>query len=153
MLLLTLFIQLLILLLGIVFVNFFGVKGYFINLAIVTIIVIYNDLLVREHFLVILLIMVGIYFLARYIVNYVKKAYDPLPIREMVLGGSAVGLLAGMIVRPIFVGIILGPVLGVPLLRRLARLGLKAVFLTFGGFLLRLLFSVALNVYIIFKLL
>lgn len=149
----TLFLQFIALLIGLVMVGVFGKKGFFVNLAIGLFILFGNKIVSLNQVLILIISAVGLYLLAEYINNIARKTYDPFPIREMILGGSALSILAGMVLRPIFSGAVLGPILGVPLLRRLTKLGYKAILLTFGSFILRFLYSLILNIYIIFKLL
>lgn len=151
-LLMILFLQFLSLLIGLVLVFIFGNKGFFINLALVLIVVFINRLLNLQQILFIIILAICSYLLVIFIDHLVKRKYNSLPIREMIVGGSALSILAGMILRPLLAGTVLGPVLGVPLIRRLTKLGFKAFLLTFGGFLIRTIYSLALNIYVIVKL-
>lgn len=149
----ALFFQFMSLLLGIVLVAVLGSKGYFLNLVIVSALSLVNKMFSQVQFLYFLFVSLALYFLTVYLDSISRKKYDPFLLGEMLLGGSAISLLAGMLLRPMFAGIVLGPVLWVPVLRRLAKLGLKALLLTIAGFSLRFLYSLILNFYIIVKLL
>ena len=149
----TLFFQLIIMLLGLATVTVFGSKGFFSNLILAILIMLTNEIANLKQIIYLMLFATTIYFLAEYVNKMARKKYDSLPIREMVLGGTAISILAGMVIRPIFSGAMIGPILGVPLLRRIKKLGYKAILLSFGSFLLRFVFSLILNVYVIVNLL
>jgi len=148
----ALLFQSLLLLIGLSLVVILGNKGYFINLCLGLGIIFLNQLLNLEQILFILGSAIGFYILVKYLENLVIKKYQSLPIREMIIGGSALSILVGMILRPLFFSTVFGPVLGVTLIRRFAKLGYKALFLTFSGFFIRIIYSSILNLYIIVKL-
>jgi len=150
----ALFFQFLALLFGIAAISFGRTKGYFLNLAIVILILLFNSKMFHlKRIVVIITLSLFIYFLAIYITALVNKKYEQLPIRDMAFGGATLSLLFGMVLRPILSGAVFTPVLIVPLLRRYIKLGIKALLFTFSGYLLRLLYSLTLNVYIIIQLL
>lgn len=148
----ALLFQSLLLLIGLGLVVILGNKGYFINLCLGLVIIFLNQLLKLEQILFILGSAIGFYVLIMYLDNLVIKKYQSLPLREMIIGGSALSILVGTILHPLFISTVLGPVLGIPLLRRFAKLGYKALFLTFSGFVIRIIYSSILNLYIVVKL-
>src|SRR5690554_4051372 len=97
----ALFLQFLSLFLGLILVGLLGNKGYFLNLAIILLIILGNKLFTVGQIFLILLSAISIYYVAKYINRVAIRKFDPLPVREMVIGGSALSLFIGMILRPI----------------------------------------------------
>lgn len=138
---------------GILLTGLFGYKGFMINTAILlTVLLLNNRLLLEKEHLTIIGIAVVISLLAKLMEDISKKKYDPLPVREFLVGGISTGLLAGILLTPLLTGAVLGLTIGMPVLRRYSRYGLKSMLITFGGWFIRLATAFFLNIWVLLKI-
>ena len=121
----ALLFQSLLLLIGLSLVVILDNKGYFINLCLGLGIIFLNQLLNLEQILFILGSAIGFYILVKYLENLVIKisilTYSRNDYRWLCLK-----YLSWYDTAPIIFSTVFGPVLGVPLIRRFAKLGYKA---------------------------
>ncbi|WP_227765855.1 hypothetical protein [Zhaonella formicivorans] len=145
----VLFAITILLLFGIAVTALYGYKGVLFNLLLLVGISMADGLeaISGSELLIILGISTGAMVFSLLLDRLSKKILDPFPLRELFFGGYSLGILVGMLLAPVLAGGVFGTVMGLPLLRRYSRLGLKAMFLTFGGWMGRVIAVTILNIW------
>ncbi|MDS1030010.1 hypothetical protein RDV78_05810 [Bacillota bacterium LX-D] len=131
------FFNTLLLIIGLLITLLIGVKGFMINSLLLLVIILSNNNFVPLVFILNFFILVLAAIISLALDKYSRRKFDPLPIREIIIGSSALGITIGMLFSPIWLGEIFALFMGTPLLRRYALLGRKAILLTCAGWLIR----------------